>query len=77
MIPLAVLLYYDFMSEKKQTPKIEKDDGLSGLTVKNIQPRPKTVNRRADMEEEIGGYEHKAEPTRYGDWETNGRCTDF
>ena len=25
---------------------------------------------------EIGGY-NGLEPTRYGDWEHNGRCTDF
>jgi len=77
LIPLAVLLYYDHMTDEKQTPKIEKDDDPSDLQGENIQPRPKTVNKRADMEDEVGGYEHKAEPTRYGDWETNGRCTDF
>ncbi|MAR56531.1 MAG: DUF1674 domain-containing protein [Rickettsiales bacterium] len=26
--------------------------------------------------EEVGGSE-KPEPTRYGDWEINGRCIDF
>ena len=26
--------------------------------------------------DEIGGYDGP-EPTRYGDWEHNGRCTDF
>jgi hypothetical protein len=33
------------------------------------QPKPKS-------EREIGGPKGP-EPTRYGDWETNGRCTDF
>ena len=27
-------------------------------------------------EEEIGGRDGP-EPTRYGDWEVNGKCTDF
>ena len=27
-------------------------------------------------EEEKGGYKNE-EPTRYGDWTSNGRCTDF
>lgn len=27
-------------------------------------------------EPEVGGYAGP-EPTRYGDWEHNGRCTDF
>jgi hypothetical protein len=26
---------------------------------------------------EIGGREDGLEPTRYGDWEKNGRCIDF
>ena len=26
---------------------------------------------------EIGGFENKIEPTRYGDWDANGRCSDF
>jgi hypothetical protein len=45
-------------------------------------PRPKkkckdensTLPRR-----EVGGYADQGlkEPTRYGDWEVKGRCTDF
>ena len=26
---------------------------------------------------EVGGREAGLEPTRYGDWEKNGRCIDF
>ncbi len=26
---------------------------------------------------EIGGHESGLDPTRYGDWEKNGRCIDF
>ncbi len=26
---------------------------------------------------EIGGFENRPEPTRFGDWEVNGRCSDF
>lgn len=31
------------------------------------------------MEKEIGGYESQGlpEPTRFGDWEVKGRCSDF
>lgn len=28
-------------------------------------------------EQEIGGFENRPEPTRYGDWDVNGRCSDF
>jgi hypothetical protein len=36
-----------------------------------IEPKPKPPKPR-----EIGGPKGP-EPTRYGDWEVNGRCTDF
>ena len=35
------------------------------------EPKPAPVKPR-----EIGGPKGP-EPTRYGDWEVNGRCTDF
>lgn len=37
------------------------------------------TSKRQDIEQpegEVGGTE-KAEPTRFGDWEVGGRCTDF
>lgn len=41
---------------------------------------PKTVtpaaNQPTEMPEEIGGKD-RPEPTRYGDWELNGKCVDF
>lgn len=50
--------------------------------------KPKSENEKTSetpehqedkTQKEIGGYAdmNKPEPTRYGDWETNGRCTDF
>jgi hypothetical protein len=36
-----------------------------------IEPQPQPPKPR-----EIGGPKGP-EPTRYGDWEVNGRCTDF
>lgn len=40
-------------------------------------PQPSTKSGQpASGEREIGGPKGP-EPTRYGDWETNGRCTDF
>jgi hypothetical protein len=35
-------------------------------------PKPEPVK----LPTEIGGQKGP-EPTRYGDWEKNGRCTDF
>lgn len=36
----------------------------------------KTAPKKPDMPEEFGGT-NGPEPTRYGDWEHGGRCTDF
>lgn len=41
------------------------------------EPHSATENAvKAQVPREIGGREG-LEPTRYGDWEKNGRCIDF
>jgi hypothetical protein len=52
------------MSSAKPTPKKGED-----RPAEKAQEAPKP-------EREIGGPKGP-EPTRYGDWERNGRCTDF
>lgn len=45
----------------------------------NLEPVPGTDKDQVfeqDKPEEIGGPKGP-EPTRYGDWEKNGRCIDF
>jgi len=55
------------MNKKTQTdPSIYSDPDLS---VTEPMTSPQEV-------EEIGGRKGQ-EPTRYGDWEKNGRCVDF
>jgi hypothetical protein len=39
-------------------------------------PKPPAVKPKTELPPEIGGQKGP-EPTRYGDWEKNGRCTDF
>jgi hypothetical protein len=39
-------------------------------------PEPEAKPAPASGEREIGGPKGP-EPTRYGDWEINGRCSDF
>jgi hypothetical protein len=51
--------------EKKSEPPGPPQSGKNG-PAKKLPERPK----------EIGGPKGP-EPTRYGDWEHNGRCTDF
>lgn len=40
------------------------------------KPVPPAGRSRTDRPEEVGGRDGP-EPTRYGDWEKNGRCIDF
>jgi hypothetical protein len=51
------------MSEAKDQPAQQPE---ATETPPPLPPKPK----------EIGGPKGP-EPTRYGDWEVNGRCTDF
>ena len=46
------------------------------------KPDPRHSNVSTKLEEVLDGTEESGgpkgpEPTRYGDWEQNGRCTDF
>jgi len=52
------------MSDKKEPKPTDSSAAEKGTD----QDQQKTA--------EIGGYKGP-EPTRYGDWEQNGRCTDF
>jgi len=55
-----------------------KDDAAAAAGNDAKQPMPparKPVDTSA-WPREIGGP-NGPEPTRYGDWEFNGRCTDF
>jgi len=49
------------MSEKKPSPE-------NDIMQKKFPEIP---------EKEIGGFENRPEPTRYGDWDVGGRCSDF
>lgn len=40
------------------------------------QPAAEVVQKERVVPKEIGGRDGP-EPTRYGDWEKNGRCIDF
>lgn len=40
------------------------------------EPSAHEASASQTVQEEIGGV-NGLEPTRYGDWEKNGRCVDF
>jgi len=43
---------------------------------KSPEAKPEEKPPAPELPKEIGGQKGP-EPTRYGDWEKNGRCTDF
>lgn len=56
------------------------------MTNSNKSAKPDTINElwaeeaaKGKPVREIGGFADKKlpEPTRYGDWEVGGRCSDF
>ncbi|MBT5265636.1 MAG: DUF1674 domain-containing protein [Rhodospirillaceae bacterium] len=47
-------------------------DKSSAVVPANLDPRASGK----DLPKEVGGTDGP-EPTRFGDWEHNGRCTDF
>jgi hypothetical protein len=40
-------------------------------------PLSALLEKTAPKVREIGGRQNGLDPTRYGDWEKNGRCIDF
>jgi hypothetical protein len=40
-------------------------------------PTPDPAPEAAPAPAEIGGAKRSTEPTRYNDWEINGKCVDF
>ncbi|MFC0677704.1 DUF1674 domain-containing protein [Lysobacter korlensis] len=55
-----------------ETPEDAADPDDAGKRVPEPQPAP----AQDAPPKEIGGRDGP-EPTRYGDWEKNGRCIDF
>ena len=61
--------------EFKALPKDGKHDPKSNYHImKSLEKFPNTQN---DISAEYGLKVKGLEPTRYGDWERKGRCTDF
>ena len=72
------------MSEQSQNPR-EPENQPGAETLKSTQkpetsiakdPSGKDASTENPQPREIGGRDG-LDPTRYGDWEKNGRCIDF
>jgi len=47
------------------------------VVAKKATKKSENEASKKDDTQEIGGFEKREEPTRYGDWEVDGRCSDF
>jgi len=56
--------------------KKEVTDQVSVSKVPKDEAKETTSNIKPELSKEINGRPGP-EPTRYGDWEKNGRCIDF
>ena len=56
------------MSEQKSVAEIESEESVDADSEDSVEKETRPA--------EYGGPRGK-EPTRYGDWEKNGRCIDF
>lgn len=54
---------------------MEDERKTSAEQPEEAAPAP-TADNASELPKEIGGRDG-LEPTRYGDWEKNGRCIDF
>jgi hypothetical protein len=65
------------MSERKPNAEPDQPTEASQAEAKtNESEATPGQDKPASLPREIGGAKGP-EPTRYGDWESNGRCTDF
>ncbi len=76
----AVLTPHGEWSRERGSGKIaqmDKHSEFPGQTTGPVDDKDKAeVADQAQRPREIGGRDGP-EPTRYGDWEKNGRCIDF
>jgi hypothetical protein len=71
---IDISMKLDKTSGTQLMPTNEVRDSNSSL-MNECKSTPETLSIH-DFKEEIGGVSG-LEPTRYGDWEKNGRCVDF
>ena len=60
-----------FISRNPKSPTKSQSTAPNSAKASGAPKSPNDVKKV-----EIGGYEGP-EPTRFGDWQHNGRCTDF
>jgi hypothetical protein len=84
-VAIGPLQEYKIFPSKTSLAKRQRVDQIFGMIDQNEPPSPESApsapepnrpHKAPELPPEIGGQKGP-EPTRYGDWEKNGRCTDF
>ncbi len=65
------------VSTDSDIPSRQADTVSVPDTAPEAIPLSALPRREAPTVPEIGGRQNGLDPTRYGDWEKNGRCIDF
>ena len=65
-------LFTRIFTEKVTSETSKINPRIDVVKVADLNPKADKTN----IEKELGGYDGP-EPTRFGDWEHKGRCTDF
>lgn len=67
------------MSEKKPSPEATKSQKNISENADHAGNKNSDVKNKTEPQKEIGGFadQNLPEPTRFGDWEVKGRCSDF
>tara|TARA_R110000796_G_scaffold165763_1_gene282613 strand:+ start:378 stop:584 length:207 start_codon:yes stop_codon:yes gene_type:complete len=64
-------------SDSKRVQRLERARAFLAAGRTQIDPRPPSANPAPPQAGEDGAKAARPDPTRFGDWEKNGRCIDF
>ena len=64
-------------NDSKRVQRLERARAFLAAGLTQIDPRPQPAPQAAPQADADGAKAARPDPTRFGDWEKNGRCIDF
>ena len=64
-------------NDSKRVQRLERARAFLAAGRTQIDPRPQPAPQVAPQADADGAKAARPDPTRFGDWEKNGRCIDF
>ena len=65
------------MKSTTEKSKVNDAADTAGQSSQTVADADSAANKTEQQPKEYGGRKDGLDPTRYGDWEKNGRCIDF